>query len=44
MMTRTELLKPFIYQIEIKQKSKNFATKHKYTEDNRINYRHVAFA
>lgn len=37
MMTRTELLKPFINLIEIKQKSKNFATKHKYSEDNRIN-------
>lgn len=37
MMTGTELLKPFINQIEIKQKSKNFPTKHKYSEDNRIN-------
>lgn len=37
MMTGIELLKPFINQIEIKQKSKNFDTKHKYTEDTRIN-------
>lgn len=37
MMTGIELLKPCINQIEIKQKTKNLATKHKYTEDNRIN-------
>lgn len=40
MMTGIELKKKKktgINQIEIEQKNKNFATKHKYTEDNRIN-------